>query len=127
MEGELRHDVHKLHAGSHINKAGWLDWGGRGNTASYLEYNSTDENGQPADTSRRVSFGRQATKDEVEAYINADFLFKKASDVPSTSTPYFRVPLPRPVFTRSGNTFEWNSDRLAAGYLIYRNGRFELL
>ncbi len=110
---------------SHINKAGWLDWGGRGNTASYLEYNSTDENGQPADTSRRVSFGRQATKDEVEAYINADFLFKKASDVPFDFNVILQgAPAPS-VFTRSGNTFEWNSDRLAAGYLIYRNGRFE--
>lgn len=111
--------------GSHINKAGWLDWGGRGNTASYLEYNSTDENGQPADTSRRVGFGRQATKDEVEAYINADFLFKKASDVPFDFNAILQgAPAPS-VFTRSGNTFEWNSDRLAAGYLIYRNGRFE--
>lgn len=111
--------------GSHINKAGWFDWGGRGNTASYLEYNSTDENGQPADTSRRVSFGRQATKDEVEAYINADFLFKKASDVPFDFNAILQgAPAPS-VFTRSGNTFEWNSDRLAAGYLIYRNGRFE--
>ena len=99
--------------GCHINKAGWLDWGGRGNTTSYLEYNSTDENGQPADTSRRVGFGRQATKDELEAYINADFLFKKASDVPFDFNAILQgAPAPS-VFTRSGNTFEWNSDRLA--------------
>lgn len=51
----------------------------------------------------------------MEAYINADFLFKKASDVPFDFNVILQgAPAPS-VFTRSGNTFEWNSDRLAAG------------
>ena len=110
--------------GRHINQAGWLDWGGRGTTASYLEYNSTDENGRPADTSRRAGFGRQATKNEVDAYINPDFLFRQASDVPFDYAAIVKGVAAPQVFTRNGNTFEWNSDNMAAGYLIYKDGRF---
>ncbi len=105
---------------NHIHPAGWSAWGGTENNASLFEYNNVRLNGEPVDVSRRASFSHQATAEEVEAYINPDFIFGEASKVPfDYKTILAGVDAPRD-FSVSPTTIHWEGD--AAGYIIYRNG-----
>lgn len=110
--------------GGHIRPEGWADWDGRGAMASYYEYNSTMPDGTPADVSRRASFSRQATTSEVEAYMNADFMFERASDVPFNYSKILRGAATPNSFEATGTGYTWQSDDMAAGYLIYKDGVF---
>lgn len=110
--------------GDHIRPEGWADWDGRGIMASYYEYKNVDASGNLVDTSRRASFSRQATDAEVEAYMSADFLFEKASDIPFDYARILRGASTPADFTVTGDGFTWSADVMAAGYLIYKDGRF---
>lgn len=110
--------------GSHIRSEGWADWDGRGSMASYYEYRNVDTAGNLVDTSRRADFSHQATDAEVEAYMSADFLFSKASDVPFDYARILRGASTPSGFTMTDNGFTWNADVMAAGYLIYKDGQF---
>lgn len=110
--------------GSHIRPEGWADWDGRGATASYYEYNSKAADGSATDVSQRASFSRQATNAEVEAYMNADFLFDAASDVPFDYAKILRGAATPNNFTATATGYTWQSDDMAAGYLIYKDGVF---
>lgn len=110
--------------GDHIRPEGWADWDGRGSMASYYEYKNVDASGNLVDTSRRASFSRQATDAEVEAYMSADFLFEKASDIPFDYARILRGASTPADFTVTGDGFTWSADVMAAGYLIYKDGRF---
>ncbi len=110
--------------GAHIRPEGWADWDGRGSLASYYEYKSVGEDGNPVDTSRRAAFSRQASDAEVDAYMTADFLFKAASDVPFDYARILRGAAAPTDFTVTKTGFTWTSDDMAAGYLIYKDGQF---
>ena len=110
--------------GNHIRPEGWADWDGRGATASYYEYNSMTADGQPADISRRASFSRQATTSEVEAYMNADFMFERASDVPFNYSKILRGAATPNSFEATGTGHTWQSDGKSAAYIVYKDGVF---
>lgn len=110
--------------GNHISAAGWTDWGGRGATASFYEYGSLSEDGRPVDVSRRASFSRQATQAEVEAYMTPEFMFGHASDVPFDYARILGSAASPMNFRVDGSLISWDGDDLAAGYLIYKSGRF---
>ena len=111
--------------GKHINPKGWLEWDGHEQTCAYLEYKSVDEEGNLIDTSSRASFSHQATDAEVEAYMNPDFLFNLFSDVPFNYSFILKGAAAPTNFKADGDTFTWESDDMAAGYLIYKDGQFE--
>lgn len=110
--------------GNHISAAGWTEWNGRGANSSLGEYGSLNADGSLVDTSRRITFARQASEAEVEAYMNPEFLFGKFSDVPFDYTKILGSATAPMNFRISGNQIEWESDENAAGYIIYKDGRF---
>ncbi len=111
--------------GSHINKAGWTKMGDETwKTCSYLEYKNKDVNGNLVDTSNRVSFGHQATDAEVEAYMNPEFLFSKASDVPFDYKKILNGAARPSGFAIGETEITWSNDDNAAGYIIYKDGAF---
>lgn len=110
--------------GNHIRPEGWTGWDGNEATASYYEYNNTTPDGQPVDVSRRATFSHQATETEVNAYMNADFMFGIASDVPFDYARILRGAATPAGFTATADGFTWSSDEMAAGYLIYKDGVF---
>ncbi len=110
--------------GSHINSAGWKDWDGNENSCSYFEYKNVDTDGNLVNTSSRASFGHQATDEEVEAYMNPEFLFAAMSDVSFDYSKILKGAASPTNFTVSDTGFSWESDDMAAGYLIYKDGEF---
>ncbi|MCD7710424.1 MAG: pectinesterase family protein [Porphyromonadaceae bacterium] len=109
---------------SHINDAGWLAWNGNEDDCSYVEYHNVDSNGNLVSTSSRASFSYQATDAEVEAYMNPEFLFGTLSDVPFDYTKILNGAASPSHFTVSDTGFTWESDDMAAGYLLYKDGEF---
>lgn len=110
--------------GSHINSAGWLEWDGAENNCSYLEYKNVDTDGNLVDTSSRASFSHQATDEEVEAYMNPEFLFDLLSDVPFDYATILNGAAAPTNFNVTETGFTWESDDMAVGYLIYKDGAF---
>ena len=110
--------------GDHINAAGWKDWSGNEDKCSYLEYLNVDTDGNLVDTSERASFSSQATEAEVEAYMNPEFLFAKMSDVPFDYETILNGAAAPSNIDVSETGFTWESDDMAAGYLIYKDGEF---
>ncbi len=108
--------------GTHINTAGWRDWNGSENSASLFEYKSVDPSGKLVDTSRRASFSHQATDAEIEAYMTPEFLFSKASQVSFDFASILRGAVAPCNFTVTPSSFSWESDDMAAGYIVYRSG-----
>ncbi len=110
--------------GNHINPVGWAAWSGAENDCSYLEYKNVDTDGNLVDTSSRASFSHQATDEEVEAYMNPEFLFAKMSNVPFNYSKILNGAASPTNFTMSDTGFTWESDDMAVGYLIYKDGVF---
>lgn len=108
--------------GSHIKAEGWKDWNGSENSASLYEYKNIDPSGAAIDTSKRASFSRQASDAEVEAYINPEFLFSKASAVPFDYQKILKGAAAPYNFNIMPGAISWESDDMAGGYIIYRNG-----
>lgn len=58
-----------------INAAGWQTWSGNNHLTSYFaEYNSRDLNGNPINTSQRVSWSHQLTAAEAEQFSKENWL-----------------------------------------------------
>jgi pectinesterase len=58
-----------------INAAGWQTWSGNNHLTSYFaEYNSRDLNGNPVNTSQRVSWSHQLTAAEAEQFSKENWL-----------------------------------------------------
>ena len=113
--------------GSHINAAGWAAWNGNESTASFYEYRNIDETGAAVVTTSRAAFSHQATEAEVEAYMNAEFLFGKFSKVPFDYETILKgVDAPN-NFTLIADGFAWDNNPQAVGYAIYRDGEFEAI
>lgn len=110
--------------GDHINATGWKSWNGNESSCSYVEYRNVDASGNLIDTSSRASFCYQATDAEVEAYMNPDSLFVLFSDVPFDYNKILNGAASPTNFTVSDTGFSWESDDMAAGYLIYKDGEF---
>ena len=110
--------------GSHINSAGWMAWDGNEESCSYMEYLNVDEDGDLVDTSERASFSSQATDEEVEAYMNPEFLFAKLSDISFDYETILEGAAAPSNFTIDDTEITWESDDMAAGYLIYKDGEF---
>ena len=110
--------------GDHINPVGWMSWDGNEEKCSYLEYLNVDTDGNLVDTSERASFSHQATDAEVEVYMNPEFLFAKMSDVSFDYETILNGAEAPNNFTVSETSFTWESDDMAAGYLIYKDGEF---
>lgn len=131
----------------HIASAGWSDMSGNaaGGTPCYLgEYGSMDMDGAPIDLSNRVSWcytdsEYSYTKNNIMSKNVADNLFdmkrvdslvvaqlKSAGRNLSSFDP---IPMVTPAATPSsisltGNVLSWSSVGDAAGYIIYRNGKY---
>ncbi len=110
--------------GSHINPLGWMDWNGNGAKSSLYEYKNMNADGTLASTAGRASFSHQASDKEVEAYMNPEFLFGKASDVPFDYAGTLRGAAAPMNFVISPTEISWESDDRAVGYLVYKDGVF---
>lgn len=110
--------------GDHIAAAGWKAWNGNEDACSYAEYLNVDNSGDLIDTSSRASFSYQATDDEVTAYMNPEFLFDALSDVPFDYATILAGAAVPTNFAVSDDGFTWESDDMAAAYLIYKDGEF---
>ncbi len=113
--------------GSHIKAEGWQSWNGNESSASLFEYKNINADGSLADVSRRASFSHQASDGEVEAYINPDFLFAKASAIPFDYKGILKGASAPSNFTVMPTAIAWESDENAAGFIVYRNGKMTAL
>lgn len=110
--------------GNHINTLGWKDYNGNENSSSLYEYRNMNADGSLADISGRAAYSHQATTQEVEAYMNPEFLFGKFSDVPFDYATILRGAAAPMNFVFAPNELSWESDDMAAGYLVYKNGEY---
>ena len=110
--------------GSHIKSEGWAKMAANEANTSLYEYQSKNSDGTLADVSGRVSFSHQATAQEVEAYMNPDFLFGKASDIPFDYAAILRGAVAPMNFVVAPTEISWESDDNAAGYIIRKDGAF---
>ena len=110
--------------GDHINEAGWNSWDGNEDNCSYAEYLNEDEDGELIDTSSRASFSYQATQEEIEAYMTPEYLFGIMSDVPFDYATILGGAAEPQNFTIDDGGFSWESDDMAVGFLIYKDGAF---
>lgn len=112
--------------GSHFKAEGWTGMGDTDvTTVTCAEYNNTDASGNAADVSKRVSWSYQLTKEEVDAYLNADYVFKKANK--SVAFNYSKILAGHAVpnnFVKDGNRFVWDQEDAAPAYIIYKDGAF---
>lgn len=111
--------------GSHISPAGWTAWNGAENSSSLYEYRSVGSDGTPTDVSRRASFSRQASDEEVEAYFNADFFFRAFSKVPFDYKAILTPGGAPRNFSIADGRISWDGDAANAAYIVYRNGVLE--
>lgn len=112
----------KCTLGNHINATGWTDWNGRGSKSSLYEYRNIGPDGKLVNTSGRASFSRQASDAEVEEYMNPEFLFAKASNTAFDYEKILRGAASPTNFAFTTTGITWESDDMAAGYIVYRNG-----
>lgn len=110
--------------GSHIKAEGWREWNGSEASASLYEYKNVTPSGAAVDISSRASFSRQASDAEVEAYISPSFLFSKASGVPFDYESILRGASAPSDFNIAPSSVSWESDAMAAGYIVLRDGAF---
>lgn len=131
----------------HISSEGWCDMGGNasGGTPCYLgEYGSMDMDGVPVDLSNRVSWcytdsAYSYTKNNIMSKNVADNLFDMkrvdslvVAQLKSSGrnlSSFDPIPMVTPAGTPSsitltGNVLSWSSVEDAAGYIIYRNGKY---
>lgn len=113
--------------GNHISPAGWTAWGGSENKASLYEYRNTGTDGQAVDTSRRASFSRQASDEEVEEYFSAPTLFGLFSKVPFDINAILGSAAAPSGISVSADLVSWDADDNAAAYILYKNGAFEAI
>lgn len=113
----------KCRLGDVVKPEGWAAWSGNENSCSYLEYQNTAEDGTALDVSSRAAFSHQATAEEVEAYMNPEFLFNNFSKAVSFNYTNILKGAATPMnFTVSGTEITWESDDKAAAYIVYRDG-----
>lgn len=110
--------------GNHISRAGWSSWSGTENNASLYEYKNMTEDGTFTDISGRASFSHQATDNEVEAYMNPEFMFGKLSDIEFDYSSILRGSATPRNFDITDNGIFWDADENAAAFIIYKNGKF---
>ena len=110
--------------GSHINAAGWKEWNGNEASSSLCEYKNITPEGNLINTSSRASFSYQATDEEVEAYMNPEFIFSKFSDVPFNYSKILLGAAAPMNFVITPTEIKWESDDNAAGYIIYKDDNF---
>lgn len=106
--------------GSHIRPEGWNKWGGSELTASYYEYRNTDFSGNLVDTSHRISFGKQLTQQEYDAYFNPSYLFSQVGNTPFTPQQTLAAVSKADGFVQMGRQIRWNADASVAAWLVYR-------
>ena len=104
--------------GAHIAPAGWAAWSGAEAKASLMEYRNINPDGSLADVSGRASFSRQASEEEVEAYITPEFLFDLASEVEFDYAARLRGVAAPGGFSVSASAITWEPVEGAAGYLV---------
>ncbi len=109
--------------GSHIKAAGWTTMSGNETTASFAEYNSMDKDGNPVNTSGRVSWSFQLAKEDVDNFLNPDYVYAQLSTTVYDPVSICVAPA-APELTKNGNTISWNTVSDAAGYIIYKDGKY---
>jgi len=110
--------------GNHIKDAGWAKMADNEANTSLYEYQSKNADGSLADVTQRVAFSHQATTEEVEAYMNPQFLFNKFSDVPFDYEKILQGAVAPMNFVVSPTEISWESDDNAVGYIVRKNGEF---
>jgi len=110
--------------GNHIKPIGWQTWGGNENTASFAEYNSLDVNGNPIDITNRVTWSFQLPKSDVDNFLKPEYVYARGyTDAYDPITMCISPSVPSLIYL-SGSTLSWNAVENAAGYLVFKNGRF---
>lgn len=123
--------------GSHFNAKGWTGMGDTDvTTVTCAEYMNTNADGTAVSTSQRADWSYQLSDEEVNAYLNADYIFKKAKK--DVSFNYAKIlaghAAPTDFIADGGLTddktvgneghFKWDAENPAPGYIVYKNGEF---
>ena len=108
--------------GPHIRPEGWSTWGDTDNHLSsfFAEYRSIGPEGNPIDTSSRVSWSRQLDQAEAESYYGLDYFLSK-DDMAWDPLPVTLAPSPPSTLTGDGHSLEWSGVTGAVGYVVIRN------
>lgn len=111
--------------GKHIKPEGWSTWKSTNHlSACFAEYNSMNMKRTPVDTTKRVNWSFQLTKDEVDSYLGMKQVYSKISSIPYNPQAMCTVPSAPVKLSRNGNTISWKTVNGVIGYLILRNGLF---
>ncbi|MDD3322733.1 MAG: pectinesterase family protein [Paludibacter sp.] len=110
--------------GKHIKPAGWKDWSGNETSSSFAEYNSTDMNGIPIDTTSRVSWSFQLPKADVDSLLGLQAIYQRVSTEVYNPVPICTAPSAPTSVTLNGGTIYWASVDGVAGYIILLDGQY---
>ncbi len=109
--------------GPHVRPEGWSVWSGNNHTTGFFaEYNSRDEQGGPADVSRRVAWSYQLDQPAADSHYNLPFFFRKEGRSWDPLRVMRALPAPgNPLL--EGTTLHWNSVDGALGYVVHAGAR----
>lgn len=110
--------------GPHIKAAGWQTMGGNETTASFAEYNSMDLNGNPIDTTKRVSWSFQLPKADVDNLLTPAGVYARVSTTVYDPISLVKAPEAPATLLASGKNLAWTAVSDVAGYVIYKNGQY---
>lgn len=108
--------------GTHIRAAGWQTMSGNESSASFAEYNSMDISGNKINTSGRVSWSFQLTKEDAENLLTPSNVYAILNTTVYDPISICIAP-DDPQTIINDNLISWNSVPNAIGYLIYKDGR----
>ena len=108
-----------------VNSAGWTIMGSSTYlTSCFAEYNSTDLNGIPVDTTKRISWSYQLKQADVDNLLTPSGVY--ARNYTSTFDPIssiFQTNAPANILV-SNTTVSWDAVPNSIGYIVYKNGKY---
>ena len=106
--------------GSHITAEGFAG-NGNNTTMCFAEYASTDANGKPIDTSKRISWAQQLTQKDYYS-LDMDKIFAATGSTKFDPAAIIVSPSVPANITKDGTLIKWDASTGATGYIIYEDG-----
>ncbi len=108
--------------GEHVKPEGWAEWNDNNHlNGTFAEFENKKVTGELVETSKRVSWSRQLTAEEVESYYNLEYFFEKDGVAWNPGQTTNALETAENLFFSSGQ-LSWEEVEEAKGYVIYRNG-----
>jgi pectin methylesterase-like acyl-CoA thioesterase len=111
--------------GSHIKSVGWTAMGGNETSACFAEYNSKDLNGNQLDMSGRISWSFQLPQADVDNLLTPAYVYGVSYTTTFDPINLCVSPTAPTNVSISGNVIFWDAVSGAAGYLVYKNNKFQ--